>query len=275
MFSDKTIKIASVLLLLAVSALAVVSLGVKALPVCIPVAASRGALTTAAMDQTTGTIDGTGCDIGDYVHSSISISGLIVHDANQYGIFVDSGGPLPSTVTVSISGATVSNIGAHTGSAFTPNGVQTGIGIIYDSGAGGPVAQGSIDSSTITAYQKGGIEVNHNSNVTTTNNIVTGLGHVDFIAQNGIEYARDASGIIRGNTVSGNFYTGGTGILADGSPCGGVHPACPPGRQFVSCGILLVLIDPNNIQRGQNDVNAPPPNDNQRNYAVVTDAITD
>ncbi|HEV2120389.1 MAG TPA: hypothetical protein VGS11_09850 [Candidatus Bathyarchaeia archaeon] len=206
----------------------------------------------------------------------MSVSGLTVHDANQYGIFVDSGGLVPSAITVSISSAIIYNIGAHTTlGAFQPNGVQTGIGIIYDSGAGGPTATGTIDSSNVYAYQKGGIEANHNSNVTTTNNIVTGLGRVDFIAQNGIEYARDAIGVIRGNTVSANFYTGQTGILANGSPCGGANPPCPPGRQYVSCGILLVLIDPNQIQRGQNDLNAKAPNDNQRNFAVVTDAITD
>jgi hypothetical protein len=277
LFSDKTIKIASILLLLSVSALAVVALGVKALPpVCISMLTSRGTLTTAAVDQTTGTIDASGCDIGDYIHSSISVSGLVVHDANQYGIFVDSGGLIPGAITVSISGVTVSSIGAHTGPAFTPNGVQTGIGIIFDSGAGGPVAQGSVDGSTVYGYQKGGIEANHNSNVTATNNVVTGLGHVDFIAQNGIEYARDAVGVIQGNTVSANFYTGHTGVLGNGLPCGsGSQPACPPGRQYVSCGILLVLIDPNKIQRGQNDLNASPPDDNQRNFAVVTDAITD
>jgi hypothetical protein len=282
--SDKTIKLASFLLLLSVSALAVVALGVRAIvyPVCTPVATGRtnpvtgtNVFTTKAMGETTGSIDATGCDIGDYIHTSISVSGLIVHDATQFGIFVDSGGPVPMAVTVSISGATVYNIGAHTGSAFTPNGVQYGIGIIYDSGAGGPTATGTIDSSTVSAYQKGGIEANHNSNVTTTNNIVTGLGHVDYIAQNGIEYARDAIGIIRGNTVSANFYTGKTGLLANGSPCGGSFPPCPPGRQYVSCGILLVLIDPNQIKRGQNDLNAPPPNDNQRNFAVITDAALD
>ena len=266
-----------VLLIVSASVLAVVAVrGLVSPPgTCITLATtSRGnLLTTKAVNEAgPGTIDATGCDIGDYINTNLPVSSLTVHDANQYGIFVDSS---LGSITVSIAGTTVYNIGAHTGTSFTPNGVQTGIGIIYDSGASGPQAKGSIDSSTVKAYQKGGIEVNHNSNVTTTNNVVTGLGHVSFIAQNGIEYARDASGIIRGNTVSGNFYTGGTGILADGSSCGGSNPACPPGRQFVSCGILLVLIDPNNIQRGQNDVNAPPPNDNQRNYAVVTDAVTD
>lgn len=265
--------------LLIISASVLITAGavsrVKAPLSCTPVVTSRGALTAAAINNVpnlAGGIDGHGCDIGDYIFMNLAVTSLTVHDANQYGIFVDSS---LGSITVSITGTTVYNIGAHTGTAFTPNGVQTGIGIIYDSGASGPTANGSIDSSTVYAYQKGGIEANHNSNVTTTNNSVTGLGHKDFIAQNGIEYARDATGIIRGNTVSGNFYSGTTGLLANGSPCGGSNPACPPGRQYVSCGILLVLVDPNTIQRGQNDLNAPPPNDNQRNFATVTDAITD
>ena len=270
----KTLK---VLLIISASVLAVVAVkGLVSPPgTCIPLATtSRGNLLTAkAVNEAgPGIIDATGCDIGDYITTNLPVSSLTVHDANQYGILVDSS---LGSITVSITGATVYNIGAHTGTLFTPNGVQTGIGIIYDSGSAGPQATGSIDSSTVYAYQKGGIEANHNSNVTTTNNIVTGLGHVDFIAQNGIEYARDAMGVIRGNSVSANFYTGGTGLLANGSPCGGSAPPCPPGRQYVSCGILLVLIDPNKIQRGQNDLNTAPPNDNQRNFAVVTDAITD
>jgi len=235
--------------------------------VCIPVFTSRGPLTTAAIGQTSGTIDATSCDIGDYIMSSASVSALTVHDANQYGIFVDSG---LGAITVSISGATVYNTGAHTGAAFDPNGVQTGIGIIFDSGASGPTASGSITSSNIYAYQKGGIVVNHNSDVSTEGNTVTGLGPVNFIAGNGIEYARDAVGTIRGNTVSGNYYTGTEGVLADGSACGPSQSStCPPGRVYVAVGILLVLVDPNNIQRGQNDVS-----DNQVHYAVITDGAT-
>jgi len=276
--SNNTVKTLKVLLIISASVLAIVAVkGLVSPPgSCIPlVTTSRGGpLTAKAVNEAgPGIIDATGCDIGDYITTNLPVSSLTVHDANQYGILVDSSlGP----ITVSITGTTVYNIGAHTLTSFTPNGVQTGIGIIYDSGSAGPQATGSIDSSTVYAYQKGGIEANHNSNVTTTNSVVTGLGHVDYIAQNGIEYARDAVGVIRGNTVSANFYTGKTGVLADGSSCGGsLQPTCPPGRQYVSCGILLVLIDPNKIQRGQNDLNAPPPNDNQRNFAVVTDAITD
>src|SRR3989441_5962493 len=229
MVSDKNLRIVKVLVLLAASLTLVVAtaqLG-KAALACIPATSSRGALPPAAIGQSSGTIDATNCDIGDYIIANTSISSLTVHDANQYGIFVDSG---LGSITVPITGSTVYNIGAHTGSAFTPNGVQTGIGIIYDSGASGPTAYGSITSSDVYAYQKGGIEANRNSNVTTTSNTVTGLGPVDYIAQNGIEYARDAAGVITGNTVSDNFYTGSTGIFADGSPFGGFNSSCPPGR---------------------------------------------
>src|SRR2546426_11802673 len=181
-FGIRSAEIFTIALLVLASVVAILSTGARAAALCFPVTTSRGVLTTAMVDQTSGTIDATGCDIGDYIQTSTTVSGLTVHDANQYGIFVDS---QLAAISVSISGATVYNIGAHTGTSFTPNGVQTGIDIIFDSGASGPTASGSIDSSTIYAYQKGGIVINHNSIVSTTNNVVTGLGPVNYIAQNG------------------------------------------------------------------------------------------
>src|SRR5437660_3611541 len=162
MVSDKSLRIAKVLVLLAASLTLVVAtaeLG-KAALTCIPVTTSRGALTTAAIGQSTGTIDATNCDIGDYIITNTSVSSLTVHDANQYGIFVDGG---LGSITVSITAATVYNMGAHTGNAFTPNGVQTGIGIIYDGGASGPTAHGSVTSTNAYAYHNGGIAGKHNS----------------------------------------------------------------------------------------------------------------
>jgi hypothetical protein len=271
LLTSNTLKTLKVLLIISASVLAVVAVkGLVSPPgTCIPLATTSrgGPLTAKAVNEAgPGIIDATGCDIGDYITTSMPISSLTVHDADKYGIFVDSG---LGSITVSITGATVYDIGAHIGTVFTPDGVQKGIGIIYDSGSSpAPLAKGTIDSSTVYAYQKDGIEINHNSNVNTTNTSVNGLGPVPFIAQNGIQYSRGAMGVIRGNTVSNNFYTGKTGVLADGSACGGSFPPCPPGRQYVSTGILLFDIDPSAIQRGQNDLN----NGNQRNFAVITDA---
>lgn len=272
MVSSNIIRTFKVLLVVSASVLAVVAVrGLVSPPgTCITLATtSRGnLLTTKAVNEPgPGTIDATSCDIGDYINTNLSVSSLTVHDANQYGILVDSS---LGSITVSITSTTVYNIGHHTLTSFTPDGVQTGIGIIYDSGASpAPLLQGTIDSSTVYAYQKGGIEINHHSNVNTTNTSINGLGPVDFIAQNGIQYSRGATGVIRGNTVSNNFYTGTAGLLADGSSCGTTNTSpCPPGRRYFSTGILLFDIDPSAIQRGQNDLN----NGNQRNYAVITDA---
>jgi hypothetical protein len=216
-----------------------------------------------------GTIDATGCDIGDYITKNLTVSFLTVHDATYWGIFVDGGGLVPLTtraITVSITSAIVYDIGDHTGTSFSPTGNQHGVGILFDSGTGStshPV-YGTIATSTVYKYQKGGIVVNHNSNVSATGNTVTGLGPVNFIAQNGIQYSRGANGTIRQNTVSGNYYTGNVGVLADGTGCVG---NCPPGRLYVSVGLLLFDIDPNTIQRGQNDLS-----NNQRPVAVLTDS---
>jgi len=277
LFNDKNMKIFKVLLVLSVSIIAVGAVRAIVIPpaTCITLATtSRGMfLTTKAVNEPgPGTIDASGCDIGDYITTSMTVTSLTVHDAEKYGIFVDSGGMVPGAITVTISGATVYNIGNHVGTSFMPDGSQRGIGIIYDSGTSpAPLASGAISSSNVYAYQKGGIVVNHNSNVNTTDTSVTGLGPVDFIAQNGIQYSRDAVGIIRGNTVSNNFYTGTAGLLADGSSCGtSTTPPCPPGRRYFSTGILLFDIDPSNIQRGQNDLSG-----NQRNFAVITDALLD
>src|SRR5690348_13296486 len=122
-----------VLLIISASVFAIVAVkGLVSLPgTCITlVSTSRGGpFTTKAVNEGgPGNIDATGCDIGDYINTNLTVTSLTVHDSNQYGIFVDSS---LGSITVSITGATVNNIGAHTGTSFTPNGLQRGIGIIY------------------------------------------------------------------------------------------------------------------------------------------------
>jgi hypothetical protein len=294
LLGNRNNKILALVLVLTVSTIAIATIGFRAhgALACTPVQTSRGLLTYAMLDYGgPSSIDATGCDIGDYITTSMSVGPLTVHDANEYGIFVDGGGLVSGgPITVSITGATVFNIGAHSGTCtapattppctFSPNGVQLGVGIFFESGPVTGVVcplciphpvSGTVDSSSVSSYQKGGIVVNHNSNVTTVGNTITGLGPAEFIAQNGIQYSRDAMGVIRDNAVSNNFYTGTAGLLSDGSTCGTTTTSpCPPGHQYVSTGILLFAVDPNNIQRGQNDLNG-----NQRNFAVITDHALD
>jgi hypothetical protein len=65
-----------------------------------------------------------------------------------------------------------------------------------------------VSGNTITAYQKNGIvATGMGTNVQVLNNIVTGRGHIDTIAQNGIVILSKATALIQGNTVTANWYT--------------------------------------------------------------------
>lgn len=65
----------------------------------------------------------------------------------------------------------------------------------------------TISGNTIRDYQKTGIVANGHVLATITNNTVTGAGPVNYIAQNGIQVGFYGSATIKGNTVSGNWYT--------------------------------------------------------------------
>ena len=61
-------------------------------------------------------------------------------------------------------------------------GVEHGRAVFYAAGA-----TGTVSGNTITAYQKNGIVATGNDTaVQLLNNTVTGRGHIDTIAQNGI-----------------------------------------------------------------------------------------
>ena len=205
--------------LIVVLAAASVSLGAGALVlparavVCTPVVTSRGpipltaAQVAVAGDTISGPVDATGCDIGVYVPSGVpgvTITNAQVHDADQFGVFNDGG-------SATVDHSHVYNTGNHTGGAFTPNGVQTGLDVIYvQNGANG--ATGEIRNSTIDQYQKGGIELDGaNSRASIHDNVVTGLGMIDYTAQNGIQISRGATPVPlpTGNTVTNNLYLQG------------------------------------------------------------------
>lgn len=186
---------------------------------------SFGATITAAVaalsdESIIGSINAIGCDVGVYIGpgvTGVTISAT-VHDANQVGVFNDGG-------SANVTDSTIYNIGNHVNGVFTPNGLQTGIGVYYSA-----TATGAISGNTIYNYQKGGIVVRDLDSVYVTNNLVTGLGPFNLIAQNGIEIGFGANGPtlstsnvghVTGNVVTDNIYTQGagpavsTGILAE------------------------------------------------------------
>jgi hypothetical protein len=176
-------------------------------------------LTAALINPTavTGTVDAGGCNIGVYFGSGHqgTVKDATIENSNYYGIVNDGG-------AVNVTNSTVTMIGEHAADGtFAPNGTQHGVGIYWAYGSG---ATGTIKNNTVTQYQKGGITVNGTgSSATISGNTVTGLGLVDFIAQNGIQIGFGATGTISNNAVSGNEYTGTNsassgGILVVGGP---------------------------------------------------------
>ncbi|HET7320474.1 MAG TPA: hypothetical protein VFI84_02725 [Candidatus Saccharimonadales bacterium] len=180
---------------------------------CLPTGFVRDGIDLTARQiggDVTGTLDATGCNIGVYYNSAHTgnVTGATVFGANYFGVVNDG-------TSVDVTNSTVRNIGE-----VPFNGTQHGVGVYYTNGA-----TGTISGNTVNLYQKGGIVANGDGTVVTvSHNTVTGLGPKDFIAQNGIQVSRGATGSVNLNTVSDNEYTGANfassgGILVFGG-CG-------------------------------------------------------
>ncbi len=114
-------------------------------------------------------------------------------DSIRYGVRIDGG----ATATITIQD--------------TPfGGCQNGIGILVGRQADNTTGTATIDDNIIQDYQKGGIVVdNMGSTAVITNNVITGGGRTEIIAQNGVQVSRGAMvppSNLQGNTVTANFY---------------------------------------------------------------------
>ena len=143
----------------------------------------------------TGTLDATGCNIGAYFDATNTgnVTSAEIYGANYFGVLVNGG-------NVDVTGSSIHDIGE------TPfNGAQHGVAIYY---AYGSSSTGTVSGNNVWNYQKGGIVANGTGTlVTIADNTVTGLGPVDFIAQNGIQLGYGAAGEVKRNTVTDNWYS--------------------------------------------------------------------
>jgi len=123
------------------------------------------------------------CDAGDDRLRGILLDGAAGSVTNSHALDINQGA----------SGCQEGNGIEVRNAPFAPGGVDVVV---------------TISGNEVTDYQKTGILANGSVNVTILDNVVTGAGPVDYIAQNGVQVAFGATGLVRGNTVSGNFYTG-------------------------------------------------------------------
>ena len=190
--------------------------------VCFPTTFVRDGnpLTAAQLGgNVTGTLDATGCDIGVYYDSSAflgDVNGGAISGARYFGVVVNGG-------QHDVIHSSVSNIGD------TPfGGAQHGIAIYYTGESGAPTS-GTVTDDNVSRYQKGGIVATQGASVTITNNTVTGLGSIDFNAQNGIQVSSGATAEVSGNSIYNNDYTP---------------------KSFIACGLLL--FDAGGVNTGTN-----------------------
>ena len=203
--------------------------------------------TQAEADALPSVIDATGYQIAVLVTGSdVTLSGLEVFGSTQFGVAVDM------QSNIQLLDSKVYEIGDHDGDSFTPTGAQYGVAVYYYG------SSGVIQGNTVFDYQKGGIvsnlpEVNGEATLILDNQ-VTGLGKVDFIAQNGIQVGWGARALVRGNRVSGNYYVD-VETPGKGKAIGQ--------QEWVSCGILLIYIQPSQVKSSHNIMR-----DNQVNLYV-------
>jgi hypothetical protein len=210
----------------------------------------------------TGPIDAGGCNIGVYFgpgHTG-TVSRATVENANYFGIVNDGG-------TVSVTNSTVKNIGD------TPfDGMQKGVGIYFAKDGN---SKGTIQSNTVSSYQKNGIVVDGvGSSASISGNTVTGRGQRLDIAQNGIEVGYGATATVSDNTVSENAYIGNSGASAAGILVFGGGVFGSPNTTGVSVSHNTVT---NNdvgvyLYNSPDGINAPPM---ATNDSVVNNTITD
>src|SRR3954447_14913867 len=172
-----------------------------------------------------GTVDATGCDIAVYFNDGAdhTVSGATIQNAFYYGVLTRNAG-----TTANISNSEIKFIGDGLNGTFLPTGAQHGVGAAWRGGS-----DGSLDTTYVHQYQKNGVLVaNPGTNVTGSNSHVQGLGPVNFIAQNGVQYSDHSAGEVRNNLIEDNEYTG-------------------PQNTF-STGLLLFDIEPPDIKRSLN-----------------------
>jgi predicted extracellular nuclease len=169
------------------------------------------------------TLDGDGHTISAFDRSGSPFLGAVVANAGAIAHVVDLGvtayeladvchagddrlrGILLDGAAGSVQGARVSGVDQGSSGCQEGNGIEVR-NEPFDTT--GPDVSVTVQGNTVTDYQKTGIAMNGSVVVSGVDNVVTGWGPTGVIAQNGIQVGFGATAFLRGNSVSGNSYTG-------------------------------------------------------------------
>jgi nitrous oxidase accessory protein NosD len=188
--------------------------------------------------------------------ANVEIEGLIV-DASNNGI-TECSPHLIGILYQNSSGKIEHNAVRNTKLSISLNGCQSGDAIVVQS-LGGETSRVSIDDNSVHDYQKNGITGNESgTEVSITNNVVTGLGPTTGAAQNGIQIGFGGKGSVLHNTVTDNVWSpcvslkncsfNATGILIFQSDAVRVeHNSVATNQVGVFTGGQHATIDSNNV----------------------------
>jgi nitrous oxidase accessory protein NosD len=164
--------------------------------------------------------------------ANVEIEGLIVDTANS-GI-TQCSPDLMGILYQNSSGSIEHNAVRNAKLSASPNGCQSGEAIVVES-LGNETSKVTINDNSIHDYQKNGITGNElGTEVTITNNVVTGIGPTTGAAQNGIQVGFGVKGGVLRNVVSDNVW----------SPCVSLQDCA-----FNATGILIFQSDDVRVER--------------------------
>jgi nitrous oxidase accessory protein NosD len=164
--------------------------------------------------------------------ANVEIEGLIVDTSNN-GI-TECSPHLIGILYQNSSGSIEHNAVRNAKLSVSLNGCQSGDAIVVQS-LGGETSKVSIDDNSVHDYQKNGITGNESgTEVSITNNVVTGLGPTTGAAQNGIQIGFGGKGSVLHNTVTDNVW----------SPCVSLKDCA-----FNATGILIFQSDAVRVER--------------------------
>src|ERR1700674_2968786 len=137
--------------------------------------------------------------------ANVEIEGLIVDTANS-GV-TECSPDLIGILYQNSSGSIEHNAVRNAKLSVSLNGCQSGDAIVVQS-LGSETSKVTIDDNSVHDYQKNGITGNESgTEVTITNNVVTGLGPTIGAAQNGIQIGFGGKGRVLRNTVTDNVWS--------------------------------------------------------------------
>jgi hypothetical protein len=154
-----------------------------------------------------------------------SVENLALTASNLANVCDGGDDRLRGTLFDGAEGEITNNTVTHIKQGTSGSGCQEGDGIRVQNAPFDNTASDmpvTISGNVVSDYQKNGITANGSVAATIIDNVVTGAGPVDYIAQNGIQVGFGATALVRGNAMSNNFYT-------------------PPDTE--ACGLLLFQAD--------------------------------